>query len=227
MRKTSLGHSACSPARRRLAGMAVLFVIGCCCETGRPPVVHAEGPEAPDSAGHATLQTLSPAELQLRYAESRQRLAELNLERAQRANQLTPRAVGPREVERLGHHVELTRRQVAIAKENPRTTVRPTMLAAAEIAVANARADLQAAFRANERTAADVKLAAVTAVNIERLKTQLEMAEVRLELLKRPNYVPSLIDEMQWHIDQLTNEVIDLRHRLETGGSNTFGAERP
>ena len=101
------------------------------------------------------------------------------------------------------------------------------MLAAAEIAVANARADLQAAFRANERTAADVKLAAVTAVNIERLKTQLDMAEVRLELLKRPNYVPSLIDEMQWHIDQLTNEVIDLRHRLETGGSNTFGAERP
>ena len=62
---------------------------------------------------------------------------------------------------------------------------------------------------------------------MRRLEAMLEMAEIHLELLNRPNYVPSLIDEMQWHIDQLTNEVIDLRHQLETGGNNTFGFERP
>lgn len=192
---------------------------------GSPEMTSGAEPAA--GGGDRSLPALSPSDLQVRYAESRQRLAELNLERARRANQLSPMAVGPREVERLARHVELTRRQVEIARKNPRTTVKQTNRAAAEITVANARADLEAARKANDRTSGDIKLAAVAELNVDRLEAVLEMAEIHLELLNRPNYVPSLIDEMQWHIDQLTNEVIDLRHRLETGGNETFGNERP
>ena len=198
-----------------------LLLIAVCLGTPRFEV--ACGAEPAAAAGRR-LNLLTPADLQIRYAEARQQLAELNLERATKANQVVPRAVGPREVARLTRHVELTRRQAEIARENPRTTVKQTNLAAAEIAVANVRDDLEAARKANERTAMDVKLAAVAAVNMKRLEAMLEMAEIHLELLNRPNYVPSLIDEMQWHIDQLTNEVIELRHQLETGGNNTFGA---
>ena len=210
----------------RLQRVPVLL-LACCCGLGQPEVRSGDEPAAGRVATQQSLAGLSPAELQVRYAESRQRLAELNLERAKRANQLVPKVVGPREVDRLARHVELTRRQVEIARKNPRTTVKQTNLAAAEIAVADAQADLEAARKANERTADDLKLAAVAEVNIDRLAAVLEMAEIHLELLNRPNYVPSLIDEMQWHIDQLTNEVIDLRHQLETGGNNAFGAERP
>jgi len=202
-----------------------LLLIAVC--LGTPQFEVACGAEPAAGGAGRRLNLLTPAELQIRYAETRQQLAELNLERANKANQLVPNAVGPREVARLSRHVDLTRRQADIAKENPRTTVKQTNLAAAEIAVANVRDDLVAARKANERTAKDVKLAAVAAVNMKRLEAMLEMAEIHLELLNRPNYVPSLIDEMQWHIDQLTNEVIDLRHQLETGGNNTFGAERP
>ena len=202
-----------------------LLLIAVC--LGTPQFEVAYGAEPAAGGAGRRLNLLTPAELQIRYAETRQQLAELNLERANKANQLVPNAVGPREVARLSRHVDLTRRQADIAKENPRTTVKQTNLAAAEIAVANVRDDLVAARKANERTAKDVKLAAVAAVNMKRLEAMLEMAEIHLELLNRPNYVPSLIDEMQWHIDQLTNEVIDLRHQLETGGNNTFGAERP
>jgi hypothetical protein len=184
-------------------------------------VVAAEAAPAEQS-----LAEFSPAELQVLYAEQRLALAKLNLERAERANKLADRAVGPREVHRLSNHVDLTRRQLAIAKENPRTTAKQTNLASAEIAVANASADLATALKANEMTT-DVKLAAVSELNIERLRTILAMAEIRLEMVKRPDYVPSLIDEMQWHIDQLTNEVIDLRHQLDSGGNNTFAVERP
>lgn len=188
----------------------------------------AAGAAEPVTAGTTELLSeLSPAELQIRYAENRLRLAELTLKRAQRANQLSPDAVGPQEVARLTRHVELTRRQVEIARNRPRTTVKQTNLAAAEVAVANAKSELVAARKANMRTASDAKVAAVTAINIARLEAALAMAEVRLELLRRPSYVPSLIDEMQWHIDQLTNEVIDLRHRLETGAAGTFGRDRP
>ncbi len=188
----------------------------------------AAGAAEPVTAGTTgLLSELSPAELQIRYAENRLRLAELTLKRAQRANQLSPDAVGPQEVARLTRHVKLTRRQVEIARNRPRTTVKQTNLAAAEVAVANAKSELVAARKANMRTASDAKVAAVTAINIARLEAALAMAEVRLELLRRPSYVPSLIDEMQWHIDQLTNEVIDLRHRLETGAAGTFGRDRP
>lgn len=173
-----------------------------------------------------SLAEFSPAELQVRYAEQRLELAKLNLERAEQANRLIDRAVGQREIHRLSNHVDLTKRQLAIAKENPRTTAKQTNLASAEIAVANARGDLATALKANKRTTA-VKAAAVSKVNIARLQTILTMAEIRLEMVKRPDYVPSMIDEMQWHIDQLTNEVIDLRHQLEAGGNLDFGAERP
>ena len=172
-----------------------------------------------------SLADFSPSELQIRYAERRLKLAQLNLERAERANRLINSTVGPREVHRLSNHVDLTQRQLAIAKEYPRTTAKQTNLASAEIAVANARGDLAAALRANERTT-DVKVVAVSEINIKRLQTILAMAEIRLEMVNRPDYIPSLIDEMQWHIDQLTNEVIDLRHRLEAGGNLDFGAER-
>ena len=204
---------------------AIVLLTLICHSAHQPDVVRGADPAAGGEGRRFEL--LTPADLQVRYAESRQRLAELNLERANQANQLVPNAVGPREVARLARHVDLTRRQAEIARENPRTTVKQTNLAAAEIAVANVRDDLEAARKANERTATDVKLAAVAAVNMRRLEAMLEMAEIHLELLNRPNYVPSLIDEMQWHIDQLTNEVIDLRHQLDTGGNNTFGSERP
>jgi len=209
------------------AGRVPLLLVAVGCGLSLTAVARSAEPTAGGAASRRSLDTLSPADLRVRYAESRRRLAELNLERAKRANQLSPKAVGPREVERLARHVELTSRQLEIARKKPRTTVKQTNLAAAEIAVANARADLQAARRANERTAVSTKLAAVTDVNIRRLEASLEMAEIHLELLNRPDYVPSLIDEMQWHIDQLTNEVIDLRHQLETGGNDQFGVERP
>lgn len=81
-----------------------------------------------------------------------------------------------------------------------------------------ARADLESAQRSNQRRAGSV-----SETGIRRLQAKLELAELRLELLRNPTYVPSLIDEMQWHIDQLTDEIIDLRHRLGTRGDDDFG----
>jgi len=204
--------------------VCLLIAGGCASLWWSPPPATAEG-DTTRIVEHNLLK-LTPMELQVRYAERRFELAELNLERAKRVNHLVDSSVSPRESHRLANHVELTRRQLALAKENPRTTARQTNLASAEVAVANAQADLKTALRANERNT-EGKLPAVTAINIKRLQTILAMAEIRLEMVKRPDYVPSLIDEMQWHIDLLTNEVIELRHQVEAGGNSTFGSERP
>lgn len=157
-------------------------------------------------------------DLQLRYAMARLKLAELDLQRAVTLNKPTPNAIGALEITRLTNHVRLMQRQVEIAQGKPQSSAREVGLAAAELACETAQADLDAARAANRRAEGSVKK-----VNLQRLETKLEIAQIRLELYKTPDFVPSPIDEMQWHIDQLTEQLIDLRHRLETRSSNDFG----
>ena len=156
--------------------------------------------------------------LQLRYAMARLKLAELDLQRAVKLNRPTPNAIGGLEITRLTNHVRLMQRQLEIAQGKPQSSARELGLAVAELAAETARADLDAARAANKRSPRAVK-----EINIQRLETMVEIAELRLELYRNPSYVPSPIDEMQWHIDQLTEQLIDLRHRLETRSTNGFG----
>jgi hypothetical protein len=198
-----------------LCGSALLMQHAAAHEPNSHSLVAGEPAADPERSAE-----LDPApDLQLRYAEARLKLAELNLARAREATRKIETSIGPREIGRLESQVRLARRQVEIARERPRTTVNQTNLAAAEIAVADARADLAAAGRAIERNPG-----AISAINLERLRTKLELAELHLQLLEQPAYVPSLIDEMQWHIDQLTNQLIDLRHQVAAGGTADFGA---
>jgi len=160
-------------------------------------------------------------DLQVRYAQARLRLAELDLERAIAANAASAHSVGDREVQRLRTHVEMLKHQVEIARSHPRTAARQAATVAAEAACTDARADLDAALRANERTPGTV-----TGINVERLRAKLELAEVRLAMCKSPDYELSLLAELEWNIEQLTDEVIDLRHRVETGAKQDAGQHR-
>ena len=163
-------------------------------------------------------EAVAAADLRVRYAMARLRLAELDLERALAANRTLPGAVGPREIHRLRNHIRLMRRHVEIAREQPRTAARQATTAAAEASRDNLRTDLEAALAANHRVPG-----AVSELNVKRLRARLELAEIRIALCKNPDYELSLLDEMQWNIDQLTDQLIDLRHQVETGGSGDIG----
>lgn len=159
-----------------------------------------------------------PDDLQVRYAMARLKLAELDLERAVRANRATNGTIGDRELDRLRSHIRVMEKRLEIARARPRTASRQVIVAAAEAACEDARGDLDSAARSNERTPGSV-----SDLNLERLRAKLDLAEIRLELCRNPDYELSLLDEMQWNIDQLTDEVIDLRHQVETAGSQDFG----
>lgn len=159
-----------------------------------------------------------PEDLQVRYAMVRLKLAELDLERAVRANRAATGTIGDRELDRLQSHIRVMEKRLEIARARPRTAARQAIVAAAEAACGDARGDLEAAMRSNERTPGSV-----SRLNLERLQAKLELAEIRLKLCRNPEYELSLLDEMQWNIDQLTDEVIDLRHQVETAGSQDFG----
>ena len=175
--------------------------------------------EAPaDPAAVATGGRDAADELSVRYARMRLRLAELDVERAFEANEAVPNSIGARELERLRNHVDVMRRQVEIAQARPRASARQATIAAVEAARENARGDLAAAVAANQRTPGTV-----SRVHVERLKAKAELADIRLALCRSPEFELSLLAEMQWSIDQLTDEVIDLRHQIDSKAAGDAG----
>lgn len=211
--------SVMSPGRGRAVG---LIVLAAACRAG---AAEPDGPVRPVPVTDDVIvdrplsaEAVAAADLRVRYAMARLRLAELDLERALAANRALPAAVGPREIERLRNHVRLLERHVEIARDQPRTAARQATVAAAEAGRDNVRADLEAALAANHRVPG-----AVSELNVKRLRARLELAEIRIALCKNPDYELSILDEMQWNIDQLTDQLIDLRHQVETGGSGDIG----
>lgn len=197
----------------RMVLLAVVVLVGRATSADDTVTPAAEQGEVADAEDGGDV-----GDLQLRYAMARLKLAELDLQRAVTLNRPTPNAIGALEVTRLTNHVRLMQRQVEIAQGKPQSSAREVGLAAAELAVETAQADLDAARAANKRAEGAIKK-----VNMQRLETKLEIAQIRLELYQSPDFVPSPIDEMQWHIDQLTEQLIDLRHRVETRSTNDFG----
>lgn len=184
-------------------------------ETPTPPAATLQAEEAPPAVASPDNQ------LQVRYAEARLRLAELDLERALAINEQVHDAIGEREIQRLRNHAAMLKRQVEIAREHPRTVARQASIAAAEAACVDAQGDLDAALRANHRTPGSV-----SDINVARLRAKVEVAEIRVALCKSPDYELSLLAELEWNIEQLTDEVIHLRHQMEIGAVRDAGQSR-
>jgi hypothetical protein len=179
----------------------------------RPADDRVESPAEPRTAADPAAD-----ELPVRYALARLRLAELDVERALEANQAVPHAIGVRELERLRNHVLVMRRHVEIARARPRTSARQATIAAVEAARESAQADLAAAVQVNHRVPG-----AISRVNMERLRAKADLADIRLALCRSPDCELSLLAEMQWSIDRLTDEVIDLRHQIDAKSAADLG----
>ena len=148
--------------------------------------------------------------LQVRYADARLQLAETDLQIALETNQRVEGAVPEAELTRLRANVEVARELLDISKEYTHGSTPPAQLTAAETAAKIADLDLRNALQVNAARAGTI-----SAARVRRLRIKAEMANIRVELWKDPYYIPSLIDEMQWQIDRLTEQVIELTQRIE------------
>lgn len=205
-----------STRRRAPTGAAWIVVTAAVCLAAASAFVASADPPPPAASPELPLDRVHG--LQVRYTEARLRVAELTLQRAVAANVKFPDAIGERELQRLRNHVTMLRRQVEIARQHPRTAARQASIAAAEAALADVRGDLEAALRANARAAGSI-----SDINIQRLRAKIDLAEIRLELCTNPDYELSLLAELEWNIEQLTDEVIDLRHEMDTGATRDPG----
>ena len=151
-------------------------------------------------------------ELHARYAEARLTLAELDLEKATLLEQQgSGRIVSDQEWRRLRGRVAVLREIVETHRERPHGTGIDGQRARARAAVKIADEDLAQARAIREHGETPF-----TELTVRRFETKAEIARLRLALWDDPANVPSMIDEMQMQIDQLTDHVVDLLDQIDS-----------
>lgn len=160
--------------------------------------------------------------LHVRYAEARLTLARLDLERARAADeQFGVRVVSDTDLRRLEARVRVLERQVEVTRKLPHGNGIEAQIARARAAAEVAEEDLQAA-----RDLRATNPEAINAIDLRRHQTRAEIARLRVALLEDPENVPSMIDQMQLQLDQLTDHVVDLLDQIENQRSIIPGERR-
>lgn len=162
------------------------------------------------------------AALHVRYAEARLKLARLDLERARAADeQFGVRVVSETDIRRLEARIRVLERQVDVNKKLPHGNGLEAQIARARAAAEVAAEDLLAARELHSRVPA-----AMGDIDLRRYETRAEIARLRVALLEDPDNVPSMIDQMQLQLDQLTDHVVDLLDQIENQRSIIPGERR-
>ena len=179
-----------------------------------PPM--ARGDEQPPAAADAS------SLLHLRYAEARLKLARLDLERARAADaQAGGRVVSDTDLRRLEARIRVLEGQVEVNRKVPHGNGIHAQIARARAAAEVADEDLRQARALRER-----EEKAIDPIDVERYAARAEIARLRVALLEDPENVPSMIDQMQLQLDQLTDHVVDLLDQIENQRTITPGARR-
>lgn len=171
----------------------------------------AEEPPADDSSA-----------LHLRYAEARLKLARLDLDRALAADrQAGARVTSDTDARRLRARIRVLESQVEANRLHPHGNGIHGQRARARAAAEVAEEELDSIRAVHDRNPQ-----AATDVDVARYEARAEIARLRVALWEDPSNVPSLIDEMQLQIDQLTDHVLDLLDEMENQRTITPGERR-
>lgn len=171
-----------------------------------PPRLAAEGRQ--DQPGGAENRREN---VEVRYARAAAKLARVALREAQETNRNAPHTFPQTELNRLNQGVQVAEERLKIALDPSARGSHLANLLFAETAIQVAEVDYSKALRANEMVKGTVG-----ATELERLKLTVETARLGLERLQAFGDDPaSRLVEAQWEIEQLRDEVLRLRNRVE------------
>jgi hypothetical protein len=149
--------------------------------------------------------------LLIRAADARLRLAQADLAIALDYNRRIGDAVSGLELKRLKSNIEVAKKQLEVTKQFSHGSAYPHQLVAAQASAELAQQDHRSSLKVNEQLPGTI-----FATVINRLKIKAELANIRVELWRNPGaYMPSMMHEMLWQIDRLTEQVIELSQRLD------------
>lgn len=150
----------------------------------------------------------------VRYARLCLKRAQAELQKVLTANEKLGTNMYPVSlVERLRENVKIAEEgveQALLAKQGEEHQPHKVHIREAEAAVKIAELNLQQALEINKR-----KSGSYGADDLERLRLAVEIAQLRLEMANDPAVVDSPVAHLQWQVEQLRDEVLELRLRVE------------
>lgn len=175
-----------------------------------PALMLAIATVTPGSAADDDAPRDDSARLHVRYAEARLKLAQLELDRAVLMDERAGGGqVSETNMRRLRARVLVLERLVEATRLHPHGNGIEAHKARARAAVDVAVEDLEAITNTVPEDDA------MRRIIVNRYRTRLEIARLRLSLLEDPANVPSPFDQMQLQIDQLADHVVDLLDMIE------------
>ncbi|MGE5192216.1 MAG: hypothetical protein ACM3U2_06895 [Deltaproteobacteria bacterium] len=146
----------------------------------------------------------------VRYARASQELAKIELKKLEEQNKRVPRAIPAIIVERAKINVKVAEAQVEQAIGPSAAGTVNVHIRYAEERVRVAELEFEKSQEARRRNPD-----AISELEIERLGLVAETARLRLAMWRDPVYLPSLLDQMQWELDRVSEEIVELNKRLE------------
>ncbi len=162
-------------------------------------------------AGAARQHKGNPPEepVAVRYARASLELAKIELKKLEEQNKKVPRVVPAIIVERAKMNVKVAEAQVEQAIGPSAGGTANVHIRYAEERVKVAELEFEKAKEARRRNPD-----AVIELEVERLRLVAETARLRLAMWRDPVYLPSLLDQMQWELDRVSEEVVELNKRV-------------
>ncbi len=147
----------------------------------------------------------------IEYAEACLELAKVELARAESLNRRVPNIVPRIRMDGLKRGVQLAQEQVRVAQSFGNIVNNPVQLAFCETVAK----DAQQRYTIAEQTRSQDP-EAVSALELESLRLKAKTTNLRYRMWKERPYVPSMVEQMQWQINRLTEQIVELNDRLAT-----------
>jgi len=148
--------------------------------------------------------------VEVRYARSLLRLAQLDLKQLEEEDQRVARVVPDMEVDRARMRVKVAEarldRALAPSKEKK---------AGAQVRYAEERARLAEADLEDAKKVRQKRPDAISDLELEKLTVNAEMARLRVALWREADDLPSQLDQMQRQIDLLSDEVVETNKKIK------------
>ena len=154
-------------------------------------------------------ETESSSGVQVQYHDVLVQIAEVDLQIANESNRKSPGSFPGQTIQRLQTNVDVAR------KLHERATLGYGDMPEAHVLYAEARAQLSENNYRSAIKARELDPNSVSELKLEKIRLAAELARLRLEMWKHPDSLSSLVDHMQWEIDQLSQEILELHRRIE------------
>ncbi len=149
--------------------------------------------------------------IDVRYARAHLELAKLDLRRAHAIADEFPTVDFSRSLEELKRHVDVDEEQLTEAKKFPDGNPHQIHIRSAEVAVELAESDLQ-----RKRKAHEILPTLWSAIDAERAAAVAKVAKLNLERTRAQEASLSSLRYLQWQIENLRNDLLELQVAFET-----------